>query len=551
MGEISGRTTYAGASPGEAREPLERQILAFDALSKLTKQFCEHPDFEQMMDILLMTLCGQFSIADSFALLKKPSAQSLNRSFFATGRFRKDIMIPSLQVEREDWGRALTERRVQNIDEFDPVDEATDQINILAKVGVSLICPLIHSGKFFGIIGLGQRVTGTAYTEEDISLLNTVIDTVTPLVANSYLFWDIASLNTWYLDILNNVRQGVFVFDRHLRLRKINSAGVGILKAFRDDEPGLKDVEGKPIDEVFPEPAFDGWARRFMEVRTVKSMTGNNIVACAGTDERIYNVGVTGSVENSEIGTALIITLDDVTIQKESEQRLFDLQKFADKGLLASSISHELNNFLALILGGVELTEFALEAGNKEKAAAKLTKLKGHVANMERFTKGLVDFASPDMAKRVSNLNSIIEDVLSFLSVQKRFKGIKIESQMGGDIPEFSFDPDQMAQLLLNLLHNAADAVHEAEVDDGRISIETSRDEDQVVLRVSDNGVGIVPEIRDRLFKSRLTTKTTGHGYGLVTCADIAGDHNGTIEVSSEVEAGSTFTVRLPIRTET
>ncbi len=551
MSETLGRTTYAGASPGEALEPLERQTLAFDALSKLTRQFCEHPDFEQLMDILLMTLCGQFSIADSFALLKKPSAQSLNKSFFATGRFRKDIMIPSLQVEREDWGQALAERRVRNIDEFDLVDEATDQIGILARAGVSLICPLIHSGKFFGVIGLGKRVTGTDCTEEDINLLNTVINTVTPLVANSYLFWDIASLNTWYLDILNSVRQGVFVFDRHFRLRKINSAGVGILKTFRDDEPGFKDVEGKLIDEVFPEPAFDGWAQRFMEVRTVKAMTGNNIVACAGADEHIYNVSVTGSVENSEIGMALIITLDDVTIQKESEQRLFDLQKFADKGLLASSVSHELNNFLALILGGVELAEFALEAENKEKAAAKLAKLKGHVANMERFTKGLVDFAAPDTAKRFSDLNSIIEDVLSFLSVQKRFKGIKIELQMAGEIPEFSFDPDQIAQLLLNLLHNAADAVNEAGVDDGRITIETGRDNGEVVLRVSDNGVGIVPEIRDRLFKSRLTTKTTGHGYGLVTCADIASDHNGTIEVSSEVEVGSTFTVRLPIRTET
>jgi signal transduction histidine kinase len=551
MNEGPAQTTYPEASQGDKREPLERQILAFDALSKLTRQFCERPDFEQLMDILLMTLCGQFSIADSFALLKKPSAQSLNKSFFATGRFRKDILIPSLQVEREDWGQVLTERRVQRLDEFDLVDEAADQVTILAKVGVSLICPLTHSKKFFGIIGLGKRVTGAPYTDEDIDLLNTVLNTVTPLVANSYLFWDIASLNAWYLGVLNNVRQGVFVFDRHFRLRKINTAGLAILKSFRDDDPGLKEVEGKPIDEVFPEPAFDSWAKRFAEARTAQVMTGNNFVAGSGAGERIYNVSVTGSVENSEIGTALIVTLDDVTVQRENEQRLFDLQKFADKGLLASSISHELNNFLALVLGGVELTEFALEADNKEKAAANLAKLKGHVANIERFTKGLVDFATPDSTRRTGKLNSIIENVLSFLSVQKRFKGIKIEPKLAGDIPEFCFDPDQVAQLLLNLLHNAADAIYEAGIDEGRIDIETSLAGDQVVLAVSDNGVGVPPEIRDRLFKSRLTTKTTGHGYGLVTCADIVSEHQGTIEVTSEVDGGSTFTVRLPLRTDT
>jgi signal transduction histidine kinase len=547
VNEAAGSTTSSSAATEDTREPLERQILAFDALSKLTRQFCENPDFQQLMDVLLMTLCGQFSIADSFALLKKPSAQSLNKSFFATGRFRKDIMIPTLQLEPEDWRQALVDRRIRNIDEFDIVDESTDQIAILARVGVSLICPLIHSDKFFGIIGMGKRVTGSGYTDEDLELLNTVINTVTPLIANSYLFWDIASLNSWYLDILDNVRQGVFVFDKHFRLRKINSAGLAILRSFRDDDPGFKEVESRPMDEVFPEPAFEGWACKFMDGETVKSMTGNNLVARSGSDEHIYSVGVTGSVENSEIGTALIITLDDVTVQKESEQRLFDLQKLADKGLLASSISHELNNFLALILGGIELTEFALEADNMEKASETLAKLKGNVANMERFTKGLVDFGAPNTARRLGDLNATIEDVLSFLSLQRRFKGIRIESRLAADMSEFSFDPDQVAQLLLNLLHNAADAIHEAGRDDGRITIETACEDGQVVLRVSDNGVGITPEIRDRLFKSRLTTKATGHGYGLVTCADIVAGHNGRIEVSSEADSGSTFTVRLPI----
>jgi nitrogen-specific signal transduction histidine kinase len=551
VSETAGRAKHGGVCAGGEREPLERQLLAFDALSKLTRQFCQHPDFEQLMDVLLMTLCGQFSIADCFALLKKPSAQSLNKSFFATGRFRRDIMIPSLQVEPEDWGQVLAERRVQSVDEFDLVDEATDQISVLARIGVSLLCPLVHAGKFFGIIGLGRRVTGAAYTDEDIDLLNTIIDAVTPLVANSYLFWDIASLNTWYLDILNNVRQGVFVFDKHFRLRKVNSSGLDILNAFRDDSSGSKDVECKPIDEVFPEPVFRGWAKRFMESRAARPVARSTLVAGKDSDEHIYNVTMTTSVGNSDIGTALIITLDDVTVQKTSEHRLFDLQKLADKGLLASSISHELNNFLALILGGLELTEFALEAGDKNKAASNIAKIKSHVGNMERFTKGLVDFATPDPAKRLGSLKSTIEDVLSFLSVQKRFKGIKIESDVGVGTPEFSFDPDQMAQLLLNLLHNAADAIHEAGIENGLITIEARRVNEEVVLKVSDNGAGIAPEVKERLFKTRLTTKTSGHGYGLMTCADIVSDHNGTIEISSEPEAGSTFTVRLPIGSRT
>ena len=547
MNEARSGTACPGVRSVSVPERLERQILAFDALSKLTKQFCDHPDFEQLMDILLMTLCGQFSIADSFALLKRPNAQSLNKSFFATGRFRKDIVIPSLQLEPQYWGPSVTGRRVRRIDELGPSDEDPDQIGILGEVGVSLICPLFHSDKFLGMIGLGPRVNGTPYSDADIELLNTVINTVTPLVANSYLFWDVAGLNVWYLNILNNVRQGVFVFDEGLKLRNVNAAGLEILNSFRDDAVELKHIEGKPIEEIFSEPAFEGWAQRFKDVRNGKPVARGSLVAGVGANERIYNVSVNGGVRHSEMGTALVATVDDVTARKETEERLFDLQKLADKGLLASSISHELNNFLELILGGVELTEFALESGNKERAVANLAKLKDNVAKMERFTRDLVDSASPNVAKRAGNLNTVIEDVLSFLSVRKRFKGIRIESQLAADIPQFAFDSDRIAQLLLNLLHNAADAIQEAGIEEGRVTIDTRCENGEVVLRVSDNGVGVAPELRDSLFRLRQTTKAAGHGYGLFTCSNIVTDHNGTIEFSSQPGKGSTFTVRLPL----
>jgi two-component system NtrC family sensor kinase len=532
-------------------EPLERQILALDALSKLTRQFSEHPSFEDLLEILLMTLCGQFSIADSFAMLKKPNAQSISRSYFATGKFRRLVLLSTVAVEERDWESALAERRVRRIEELGTAGEATDQMAVLADLGVSLICPLVHDDDFFGIIGLAGRVNGKPYTQEDIDLLDTIINTVTPLVANSYLFWSIAGLNAWYLDVLNNVQQGVFVFDRDFRLRKANSAGLNILRAFRTDSPTLEDVEGKSVAEVFPEPTFAGWATRFVTTRIASEpATPASMVAKVGADERIYNVSITGSVENAEIGTALIVTLDDVTSQKKSEQRLFDLQKLADRGLLASSISHELNNFLSLVLGGVELIEFALQSGDSEKAAATLEKLKGNVANMERFTKGLMDFAKLESTKQGADLNSLISDVLSFLSVQKRFKGIKIESRLNREIPEFALDGDQIAQLMLNLLNNAADAIWEAGTEEGLIIIETGFEGGNAVLTISDNGSGIAQDVRENLFKTHLTTKATGHGYGLVTCARIISNHNGTVEVESEVGKGTTFTVRLPVGAE-
>ena len=242
----------------------------------------------------------------------------------------------------------------------------------------------------------------------------------------------------------------------------------------------------------------------------------------------------------------LIVTLDDITSQKESEQRLFDLEKFAEKGVMASSISHELNNFLALILGGVEMTQLSIGKNNTEKAESTLEKLKSNISKMERFTAGLMDYTKLETSKKPVQLNSIITDVLSFVAAQKRFKMINIYTDIETDLPELEMDSDQIAQLLMNFLNNAADAIKEAGHNTGHIAVKTSCLENQVALSIADNGTGIPDDVKERLFKSHLTTKPGGHGYGLVTCGKIIQNHNADIDIETELGKGTTFTLRFP-----
>ncbi|MFH1312633.1 MAG: ATP-binding protein [Candidatus Eisenbacteria bacterium] len=418
----------------------------------------------------------------------------------------------------------------------------------MAGAGATLLCQLKHNNKFFGIIGLSDRVTGTPYTPQEIELLDTIISTITPLVANSYLFWDIANLNAWYLDILNSVKHGVFVFDSDFHLKKVNSSGLDILRTFSSDEIGPADFEDAPMADVFPDTAFEGWAEQFTTASACKqAATIGNIVARGKDDERIYSVSITSSVERAEIGAALIITLDDVTKQRKSEQRLFDLQKLADKGLMAASIAHELNNFLALILGGIEIIGFAITGNRMEKAHESIAKLKENVAKMERFTNGLMDLSRPKSVKKLSSLTPVIGDVLSFLSVQKRFKNVTITPVLEPTLPDLELDKDQMAQLLMNLLNNAADAIKESGCNRGKITIRTGYDDQCAWLSVSDSGAGIKEEVKERLFASRITTKETGHGHGLMTCAKIVEDHDGSITVDSVLGKGTAFKIQFPL----
>jgi signal transduction histidine kinase len=257
-------------------------------------------------------------------------------------------------------------------------------------------------------------------------------------------------------------------------------------------------------------------------------------------------VSIVAGGKSAQGEPSYILTLDDVTELKRREQKLFDLQIAADRGKMASTIAHELNNFLTLLLGGVELLGIAVEDGNAHKVRETMGKLRDQVTNLERFTRDLSDVTSIGSSRRALDLNALINDVVSFISVQKRFRGLKIVRDLGRIMPSVAMDKDQITQVLLNLLTNAADAIAESKRTDGLITIATTLDRDGMELRVSDNGPGLKPGVEDRLFAENVTTKPSGHGYGLMTCARIVRSHGGTIEANSAPGEGTVFTIRFP-----
>ena len=101
-----------------------------------------------------------------------------------------------------------------------------------------------------------------------------------------------------------------------------------------------------------------------------------NLAARHEDRERVFNVRVSVIRRERLENCDLVITLDDVTEQKANEHRMFDLEKFAEKGMMASAISHELNNLLALVLGGVELAQMVIKMGNMERAEKSLDRIK-------------------------------------------------------------------------------------------------------------------------------------------------------------------------------
>ncbi|MEW5874382.1 MAG: ATP-binding protein, partial [Candidatus Zixiibacteriota bacterium] len=526
----------------------ERRLLALDALTKLTRQFAEEPHFENAAQGLLLVLAGQLSVGSAFTWLYASDASSNGIRHSGIGRFRELAAIPSgLQPQRlvrpwqvpggpDDPGREYTSR----------IDARLS--SELIDSGVRYLAPLRHQSDIIGVVGLGARLTGKPFDRESEELLSAILGTVTPFLVNTLLFERLARLGERHQTILGSVGQGVFVFDKANRLVHLNTAGRALLELHLTDCDAADKLLGSQIEQVFPGAGFPGWLDKLRPVVPVgESPNIKSLIAPAGGVQRVYNARCrTLQNEGDARDDGWVLTLDDITQQRDSENRLGELERMAEKGVMASGIAHELNNFLGMILGGVELTQIALNDGKADKAGIYLARLKDNALQMERYTAGLMDYGRLQSQRERADLNSVINDVLSFAAVQKRFKRIRFTVNLEPDLPEFEMDKDQIAQLLLNLLNNAGDAIAEIRDSDGRIAIATTRTPDSISLIVADNGAGMPPAVRDRLFKSQLTTKTGGHGYGLITCARIIAGHQGKVEVESEPGAGTRIIVHFP-----
>lgn len=149
------------------------------------------------------------------------------------------------------------------------------------------------------------------------------------------------------------------------------------------------------------------------------------------------------------------------------------------------------------------------------------------------------------------NPNELIRDVLSANKASLHKHEVKVERHIEVDIPNFVSDKHRILQILVNLVKNAKDSLVENQTRDPRIELHLFCDEDCIVFRVSDNGIGIDKEKLDKIFQHGFTTKKTGHGFGLHSSANAAAEMGGSLTVTSGgIGHGATFELRLPFESQ-
>jgi len=236
----------------------------------------------------------------------------------------------------------------------------------------------------------------------------------------------------------------------------------------------------------------------------------------------------------------------DDQLKARTQQKIQESERLASLGRLAAGVAHEINNPLGAILvySNLLLEESELHDPGREN----LKKVVRETIRCKEIVKGLLDFArKTEPKKELTNINNILERVLSLVEKQTLFQNIKIAKKLHPRLPMAMIDITQIQQVFMNIILNAAEAMEGK----GSLTIGTQllKDGRFIEIGFTDTGCGIPQENMKRLFEPFFTTKeeTKGIGLGLAISYGIIKNHGGNIEVKSQVGEGTTFIIKLPV----
>jgi PAS domain S-box-containing protein len=242
--------------------------------------------------------------------------------------------------------------------------------------------------------------------------------------------------------------------------------------------------------------------------------------------------------------------LRDVTQRREMLDSLIKAERLAAAGTFAAGVAHEVNNPLASISS---LVQSILTGEQDPERRTLMHTILSQITRISSTLKDLVNFARPTTAQRKQvDVNGLIAETLRLITYNKRFSGIRVEPILAPDLRRAFADDNEIQQVLLNLLFNAADA---APAEGAVIKVITENQRPgqgndksrRVFIKVVDNGIGIPREHLERVFDPFFTTKPAGAGVGLglSLCQRMILSNQGTIRVDSEVGRGTAVTITL------
>lgn len=396
-----------------------------------------------------------------------------------------------------------------------------------------MLTPLERVSRSIDMIRAGQFDTSILHLQRESSEFAAVHSKLS-LLGEQYrgARQDALELRSNVEQLLQKLEEAVLLFDNTGRLMMAGEAAERMLGKSHDQ------MIGRGLDELFPASTVLGEmiGNALQTRQSVRDQPVTIFRDGSGNLRLLVSVEVLGKNPGQEqMGT--LIKLRDVESRRQLERQLDVSSRLAAISRLTGGVAHEIKNPLNAIALHLEVLRSRLETEQPEVGV-----IAREIKRLDNVVKTFLSFNRPiELQARPLDLSEVLEQVLALVSVDAEAKNIQIETVLTGKL-WLNGDPDLLKQAILNVVNNGLEAMAEG----GKLVIRTEWIADECQISITDAGVGIPPEIQDRIFNLYFTTKPQGSGIGLATTFRVVQLHSGTIDFVSEPGSGTTFRLRFP-----
>jgi two-component system, NtrC family, sensor histidine kinase HydH len=402
--------------------------------------------------------------------------------------------------------------------------------------------PLIIDSEFFGIIRAGLSMESISSANERMIrriLITTIIIAGIGVVLLSLLMinqhkntlqTELKTLQSYNEKILENMGDGVIAIDASGILLFINSSAEKILN-IRSAE-----VIGRKTNEIFNKSEIEAIIKKGEDIKSIEITLHDPV-------EKVVRTGISFMTGNrNESDLLAILLLQDITEEMRLHKQLEMNEKMAAMGELTGGVAHEVRNPLNSI--SIIIQRLALEYEPKEDRDNYFILIKTIREEIARINKIIEQFLKlarkPKLNIVPENIKVILDKAINLISTEAISKKIKIIKNIPDDII-LNVDSDQLLQALINVLNNAIQSIENS----GTIHINLTKLQNETLMEIADNGTGIEKENLKKIFNLYYSSKPHGAGIGLSIVNQIVNEHNGRIEVESDIGKGTTFKIYL------
>ena len=509
----------------------------------------------EALNIIMAAASGARSVSDLLEVVLDQCLLALNLEMGAIwlhGESRLRNLPPSIgNLHHQVAPEQMLLERADAVDDWqaiEPSDSHAPMRPHIVSYGIraSLTVPIIGDGKRIGGISLGSPVPHH-WMPQECDLLTAVGRQANATVERMRLLEQVQAEAERIQQTIDAVPEGVLLLDGQQRVLFSNPLAQTYLDLLAADwrQESLSQLSGRPLEELLHSPAHGLWH----EVRLESSAR-----------ERTFELAAR-PLRSGEQDAGWALVLRDVTEEREIQQRIQQQDRLAAVGQLAAGIAHDFNNIMAVIVLYAQLTRKL--PGMPPLAVERLDTIDKQAQHASHLIGQILDFGrGSDLERRPINLLAFLKEQVKMLQ-RTLPENIQVDLQSNEVNLSVNADPTRIQQVVTNLAVNSRDAMS----DGGRLSflverLETARSDppslpglapgEWVHLSVSDSGEGIPAEVLPHIFDPFFTTKERGKGsgLGLAQVHGIIKQHEGEIDVKSELGRGTTVHIYLPALAE-